>query len=130
MSLLEAATPYIVGAGSVILTVNGWLLLQTIGHGRDIVELKTAFRFYLERTGMDGAKILAGSSNPTPPEMQELLQKYPDALKNGERLKLKEWLQNVIDNHEIAKGERSIALQLLAAMETLATATFAKEQRR
>lgn len=117
--MLEQATPYIVGVLTILVTVQGWALTQTISHGKELVEIKTTLRFYLERTGVESAKILAGSTNPTPPDMARLLEKYPDALKNGERQVLKAWLQSLMGDATAAKGERSIAVQLLAAMATL-----------
>lgn len=136
-------TPFIPWALGIVTLLTSWLLKQVTQHGNeiaslkrnstegerlaklvseaglDIRELKTAFRYYLERTSMDSAKILAGSSNPTPPAMAELLRRYPNELDDQEKETLRRWLETVMNNRELPKGERSIALQLLAAMDTM-----------
>lgn len=116
---MEKLTPYITMALAGLIAVNVWLVKQSILFGLDIQKLKSAFGFYLEKTGLDSAKILAGSLNPTPPEMQELLKRYPDELNDVEKEKLRRWLHSVMEDVSVAKGERSIALQLLAAMDTI-----------
>ena len=119
-SLMEQLTPFIMGGLGLLVTINGWLLTQVVAHGKELVEIKTAFKFYLERTGIDAARILAGSKNPTPEEMKPLLQKYiANELENGEKVQLVEWLEEVRDDETVAKGERSIALQLLASIHTV-----------
>lgn len=125
---MENITPYILVSVGILISVNTWLFTQSIGHTKEIVELRTAFRFYLERTGIDGAKILAGSTNPTPPEMQALLNRYPHALENGERQRLRAWLMSLMHDPEATKGERSIALHLLATMDTLAQLSTREER--
>lgn len=99
----------------------GELAREQVAQLRDVVELRTAFRFYLDRTGIDSAKILAGSANPTPLWAQVLLDKYTDNRLTDptEKEQLREWLVATMNDKAVAKGERSIALQLLAAMDTL-----------
>lgn len=125
---MENITPYILVSVGILISVNTWLFTQSIGHTKEIVELRTAFRFYLERTGIDSAKILAGSKNPTPPEMQQLLDKYPNDLRDNERVTLRNWLRDLMHDPAATKGERSIALQLLAAMDTLSKLPASEER--
>ena len=104
--------------GCVTIAV-GWLFKTVIEQGKDTVALQTAFKFYLEHTSKGAARLL-DSPNPTPPTMRALLRKYVDGmLTREERLVLTEWLRETTDNPNVSKSERTAAIQLLAAMETV-----------
>lgn len=110
-------TTVIVG---LISAAVGWLFKTTIQLGKDFVELRTAFRYYLERTGKDSAMVL-NSPNPTPPEIRELLQRHIAGrwLDDKERERLAAYLRELRNDFTAPKSERNAAIQLLAAMETL-----------
>lgn len=110
-------TTVIVG---LISAAVGWLFKTTIQLGKDFVELRTAFKYYLERTSK-GAAMVLDSPNPTPPDIRELLRRHVDgaALNGGERERLVTYLKELRSNTTAHKSERNAAIQLLAAMETM-----------
>jgi len=114
-------TNAVIGAIGVAV---GWLFKSVIQLGKDVVGLQTAFKFYLERTSK-GAAMVLDSPNPTPPEVRRLLQKHVAGgkLTGDERETLLGYLRRLKNDQEAPKSERSAAIQLLAAMETMSMVT-------
>lgn len=104
-------TPYLAGGFALAI---GWLFKTCIQFGKDIAVIL----YYMERQTKDAAIRLERVTNPTPPEMQVLLQKYRhDSLDKDERGKLIDWLKTLDTNPDADPAERSAALQLLTGFE-------------
>lgn len=109
-------TPYLTGG---VAAVIAWLCKEQIQSGRDIAKIQTVIQYYVERQTKDAAIRLEQLANPTPPDMQILLQKYrTGTLGEDERLGLVAWLNSVAINLNVESAERSAALQLLTGLKT------------
>jgi len=118
-------TPYVQGAA---VAVAAWLIKSQIQTGQDVIELRTTMKYYVEHQTKDAAIRLEQLANPTPPDMQVLLQKYRiGSIDEDERLELVSWLTNIAVDLKVESAERSAALQLLTGIKT--TKRF-KPQRR
>lgn len=105
--------------GLIALAI-GWLFKNSIQYGKDITRLQTVFEFYIGRQTKDAAIRLETVNNPTPPEMQLLLQKYRNDVITKEELgQLVDWLKTLDKNPDADPAERSAALQLLTGMLTV-----------
>lgn len=116
MADLNTVQPYF---WALIAGAVGWLFKTVIQLGKDVVAIQTAFKFYMETTAKGAAKVL-DSPNPTPPEMRVLLRKY----RNGEITKedkerMRCWLTDLVNDPTCPKSERSAAIDILAAMDTV-----------
>jgi hypothetical protein len=115
----ETLTPFILAAWAVCFAALSWLFKQVIQQGKEHVELRTAFKYYLETQARGAARVL-DSPNPTPLEMRLLLQKYVDGqITDAEQSELVGFLRAMKDDQTIQKSERSAAIQLLASISTL-----------
>lgn len=116
MTVTETLTPYILSLLGVLMAVIGWLCKQSIQHGKDLVAVQTAVKFYLETVGK-GAAMVLNSPNPTPKPMQELLRKYVENhLTDDERVELRDWLREITQDPHVDKAKFSAAIQMLGAM--------------
>lgn len=119
-------TPYLLAGFALAI---GWLFKSSIQYGKDIIRLQTVFEYYIDRQTKDAAIRLEQVNNPTPPEMQELLQKYRyETINQEEHGKLVDWLKTLDKNPDADPAERSAALQLLTGMTTVVL--FGKSKRK
>lgn len=107
---------YLQGALAAILA---WMVRTQIQQGKDQVEIRTVMEYYVERQTKDAAIRLEQLANPTPPDMQVLLQKYRRGnLGEDERSELVAWLNRVAMDLKVEAAERSAALQVLTGLKT------------
>lgn len=105
--------PYVLaGLGAAV----AWLFKTIIQIGKDIVQLQTAFEYYIENAGKAAAIKLA-TPNPTPPEIRLLLDKFSRGiLQDDERQILIDWARAESNDLTEDRDKRSAARQLLAAL--------------
>lgn len=132
-------TPYILAGITIAVGLISWLFKQLIwqpqqdlkkavgelkeevvGGQKDVVRLQEAFKYYLS-VQSKGAAMVLDSPNPTPDEVRQLLQKQVagQSLTLEEREQLIGYLRRLRNDPVVPKSERSAAIQLLAAMETI-----------
>jgi len=114
---MEKLTPYILAALGVLMAVVGWLCREVIRMGKDLVELRTAFKIYIQLSGK-GAATALDSPNPTPEPIRVLLRRYKaGTLTEGERLELVEFLKAFRKDPNEDKFEKDAATRLLSSMQ-------------
>lgn len=108
------------GIIGLIAAAVAWLFKSVIQMGKDVVRLQEAFKYYLSAQSK-GAAMVLDSPNPTPDEVRQLLQKHMagQSLTDEERERLIGYLRRLRNDPTAPKSERSAAIQLLAAMETI-----------
>jgi hypothetical protein len=121
-------TPYLTGGFAAVIA---WLCKGQIQSRENIVKLQTVMEYYIERQTKDAALRLEQLANPTPPDMQILLEKYRrNLIADDERQKLIDWLNQIMVDLSVESGERSAAMQLLSGLKTKAKAAKLFEKKR
>lgn len=114
---LNTIQPYVFAG---LAAAIAWLFKTAIQTGKDIVAIQTTLKFYFEYQAKGAAKVL-DSDNPTPPEIRPLLKRYyRDEATESDKEEIKVWLHCLIEDPKSPKSERSAALDILSAMESIA----------
>lgn len=99
-----------------------WLIKNQIQSGKELVELRTIMKYYIERQTQD-AVVRLDKANPAPANIRSLAQKYVrgHGLTNTERHEFTTWLMSTGTGHnpDADSAERSAALQILTGIKAL-----------
>ena len=113
-------TPYI--QSGLALTAT-YLVKNSVQQGKELVELKTVVKYYIERQTSDALQRL-DKGNPAPQHILALARRRISGndLTELENRELVNWLRwaGKQDNAEVDSAERSAALQLLTGIRTQA----------
>lgn len=110
-------TPYI---QSGLALTAGYLVKNSVQQGKDLVELKTTVKYYVERQTADALQRL-DKGNPAPQNIVALARRRikGESLTALETRELTNWLRWAgREDSKIDPAERSAALQLLTGFRT------------
>ena len=119
----SSLTPYILAAGAGVLGLISYLFKQVFNklgvQGESLVELRTAFKYYVEGTAKGTAMILS-TPNPTPSEITKLFDKHMRGkLDSDGREQLIQYTKGIIHSNEADRDKKAAAKMFLTGLETV-----------
>ena len=119
----SSLTPYITLTIAGVLGLASYLFKQIFNklgvQGESLVELRTAFKYYVEGTAKGTAMILS-TPNPTPSEITKLFDKHMHGkLDSNGREQLIHYMKDIIQSDEVDRDRKAAAYQFLTGLETV-----------